>query len=281
MSTLLSGRIGLIGDPVEHSLSPAFQQPAFDSLGTGIRYELWPTPPERIAERLAMLRSGEAFGANVTVPHKQTFHDVVDTLSGPARRAGAINTIVARSGHLHGDNTDIHGFIVPLRERGISFAASGAVVLGAGGAARGVLIALLEAGIAEVTVVNRTIARAEAVARALGDIRVRVAPAGEIEDVARGAGLLVNATSIGWNETAPPVDPAVFAVLAPGAIAYDLTYRATAFLRAAAEQGVTALDGLEMLVHQGAKSFELWTGATAPIELMLQAALEARTARGG
>lgn len=281
MNSLPRGRVGLIGDPVEHSLSPAFQQPAFDALGVGIRYELWPTPVARIPERLAMLRSGEAFGANVTVPHKQAFHDAVDTLSDRARRAGAVNTVIAQDGRLHGENTDIHGFLVPLIERGFPFASTRVIVLGAGGAARGVIVALVEQGAAEVVVVNRTIARAHEVVDAIGDPRVRVAAPDEVALVARDAGMIVNATSIGWSDVALPVAPSVFKLLAPGALAYDLTYRTTAFLRAAEAHGVTTLDGLEMLVHQGARSFELWTGCPAPVELMLSHARAARAARGG
>jgi shikimate dehydrogenase len=229
-----------------------------------------------IDERLAMLRSGEAFGANVTVPHKQAFFAAVDSVSGGAQRAGAVNTIVARDGQLAGHNTDIHGFAAPLIERAFPFQTSQVVVLGAGGAARGVLVALLECNSAEIIVVNRTLARAEDIVRVIADDRVTAAPLADAVAAARGAALIVNATSIGWDDSAPPVAPVVFAALSPSAIAYDLTYRDTAFLRAASEHGVAILDGLEMLVHQGAKSFELWTGIAPPIDLMLSAARAAR-----
>ncbi|MDQ3549328.1 MAG: shikimate dehydrogenase, partial [Chloroflexota bacterium] len=157
----LTNRIGLIGDPVEHSLSPSFQQPAFDALGLSIRYELWHTPLEKLPARLDDIRGGRALGANVTVPHKEAAFALMDAVSDVARRAGAVNTISLRDGRLVGDNTDVHGFIVPLRERGFEFHASRAVILGAGGAARGVAIALLDAGIARLTIVNRTRQRAE------------------------------------------------------------------------------------------------------------------------
>jgi shikimate dehydrogenase len=245
-----------------------------------VRYELWPTPVEQMPDRIELLRSGEAFGANVTVPHKQAFHDAVDSLSEGARRAGAVNTVIAREGRLHGDNTDIHGFVAPLRQRALSFATSRVVVLGAGGAARGVVVALLDAGVAEIVIVNRTAARAEEVARSLGDPRVKTALTSDVLDAANGAAMIVNATSLGWSE-ASPVTPAVFEHLAPGAIAYDLTYRLTPFLRDARYRGVAILDGLEMLVHQGARSFELWTSRPAPVELMLEHARLARDARAG
>lgn len=272
-------RIGLIGDPVEHSLSPAFQQPAFDALGLAIRYELWPTALSELPRRLDDLRAGRALGANVTVPHKEAVFAAVDDVSPTARRAGAVNTIVPRAGRLHGDNTDVYGFVVPLRRRGMDLKRASCVIVGAGGAARGVAVALLDAGVSRLTIANRTLSRAEGIAAALADSRLDVCLPDELGDIGRGAHLLVNATSLGWGGDALPLPEDVFDVLASDAIAYDLTYRETPFLRAAAARGVATLDGLPMLVHQGARSFELWTGRVAPVELMWQAAVAARAAR--
>ncbi len=274
-------RVGLIGDPVEHSLSPAFQQPAFDALGLDVRYELWPTPLAMLPSRLDDLRAGRARGANVTVPHKEAAFAAMDDVSDLARRAGAVNTIVPRDGRLYGDNTDIYGFIVPLRERGVRFAALDAIVLGAGGAARGIVVALLDAGVRRVHVVNRTADRAERLAAALADERVVPAPSSAAIALAPSAGLLINATSLGWDGQELPVDRGVFAALPSTSIAYDLTYRETPFLRAARDAGRASIDGLSMLVHQGARSFELWTGQPAPVEVMWKAAVAARAARGG
>lgn len=274
-------RVGLIGDPVEHSLSPAFQQPAFDALGLDVRYELWPTPLAMLPSRLDDLRAGRARGANVTVPHKEAAFAAMDDVSDLARRAGAVNTIVPRDGRLYGDNTDIYGFIVPLRERGVRFAALDAIVLGAGGAARGIVVALLDAGVRRVHVVNRTADRAERLAAALADERVVPAPSSAAIALAPSAGLLINATSLGWDGQELPVDRGVFAALPSTSIAYDLTYRETPFLRAARDVGRASIDGLSMLVHQGARSFELWTGQPAPVEVMWKAAIAARAARGG
>lgn len=275
-----SRRIGLIGDPVEHSLSPFFQQPALDSLGLDIRYELWPTPLAALPGRLDDLRAGRALGANVTVPHKEAVFAAMDDVSDLALRAGAVNTIVPRNGRLFGDNTDIHGFVVPLREREVRFEELDAIVLGAGGAARGIVVALLNAGVRRIHVLNRTIARAEHLAAALGDDRVRSATSNQAQALASDAGLIVNATSIGWQGHDLPLDPAAFGVMPPAAIAYDLTYRETPYLRAARAAGLATIDGLPMLVHQGARSFELWTGQPAPIDIMWSAALAARAARG-
>ena len=276
-----SRRIGLIGDPVEHSLSPFFQQPALDSLGLDIRYELWPTPLAALPGRLDDLRAGRALGANVTVPHKEAVFAAMDDVSDLALRAGAVNTIIPRNGRLFGDNTDIHGFVVSLREREVRFEELDAIVLGAGGAARGIVVALLNAGVRRIHVLNRTIARAEHLAAALGDDRVRSATSNQAQALASDAGLIVNATSIGWQGHDLPLDPAAFGVMPPAAIAYDLTYRETPYLRAARAAGLATIDGLPMLVHQGARSFELWTGQPAPIDIMWSAALAARAARGG
>lgn len=272
-------RIGLIGDPVEHSLSPAFQQPAFDALGLPITYELWPTRRDDVATRLADIREGRALGANVTVPHKELAYSLVDEVSETARRAGAINTISVRDGRLIGDNTDVHGFGVPLYERDFDFASSSAVILGAGGAARAVAVALLDAGIASLSIVNRTPERAAEIVAAIQDVRVKAHGLDALYDQLGGASLLVNATSLGWTGSESPATPEAFARLGANAVAYDLTYRETPFLRAARTAGVEVIDGLAMLVHQGAKSFEIWTGRPAPVALMWEHAVAVRAER--
>lgn len=278
---ILTNRIGLIGDPVEHSLSPSFQQPAFDALGLSIRYELWQASLDELPARLDDIRTGRALGANVTVPHKEAAFALMDSVSDAARRAGAVNTVSLQDGRLVGDNTDVHGFIVPLRERGFDFVASRAVILGAGGAARGIAVALLDAGIAGLAIVNRTRQRAEDISAALSDPRITVGELDALSTHASGANLLINATALGWDDDAFPFISDTFARLTPGATVYDLTYRDTPFLSAARSAGLTAIDGLAMLVHQGAKSFEIWTGQPAPVELMWRSAVAARAERSG
>ena len=279
MTRSITGRIGLIGNPVAHSLSPAFQQPAFDALGIPVTYELWPTTENEIAGRLDDLRSGAIYGANVTVPHKEAFARAVDVQSDIAARAGAVNTVMLDDqGRLYGDNTDAHGFIQPLRERGFDFNAGSVLVLGAGGAARGIIVALLDAGIRSVTIANRTVARAEALASDLDDSRLGACPLAEAGSQASAVQLVVNATALGWEDESP-VNAEFFSALPSEAIAYDLTYRETPFLKAAGDAGFQTIDGLPMLVHQGARSFELWTGQPAPIDLMAAAAIAARIER--
>ena len=271
MGQIMTGRVGLIGDPVEHSLSPVFQQAAFDALGIDVRYELWQTPVEAIPERLAALRSGEIHCANVTVPHKETFFQVVDERTPLAMRVGAVNTLIVREGRIFGENTDVYGFLHPLRERDFPFQESDAIVLGAGGAARGVVVGLLGAGIRLVIVANRTLRRAEALRGDLADERISACMLADVSAHVERALLVVNATALGWQAEELPIDHALFAQLPSGALAYDLTYRETPFLAAAASTGLDTLDGLPMLIHQGARSFEFWTGVSAPVKVMWDA----------
>jgi shikimate dehydrogenase len=271
----------MIGDPVEHSLSPSFQQPAFDYYNLQIRYELWLTRASEFSERMERIRSGNALGANVTVPHKETAFTAVDDRSTVAQRIGAVNTVVVRQGRLFGDNTDVHGFIVPLKEQQVPFGDLHAVIIGAGGAARGAAVALLDAGVSRLTIVNRSPARAERLVADLSDVRLRADALARIESITGDAGLIVNATALGWSGSESPIDASAMSVLPRGAIAYDLTYRETPFLRLARAAGLATIDGLPMLVHQGARSFELWTGRDAPLDLMWRAAVAARAARGG
>lgn len=279
MPGAVAGVIGLIGNPVAQSLSPAFQQAAFDALGFDLRYELWLTETDEIPERLQRIRDGRAAGANVTVPHKEAVAALVDELAPSAARAGAVNTIVRRGERLVGENTDMHGFIVPLRERAFDFAASDAVVLGAGGASRAVVAALVDHGIRSILIVNRTLERAERLAASLADERISVTTPAAMGERARGASLIVNATSLGWGDESSPVVGALLGAAASGGIAYDLTYRDTPFLLSARAAGLDTIDGLPMLVHQGARAFELWTGVDAPVDLMWDAAVAARAAK--
>ena len=273
-------RLGLIGYPVEHSLSPVFQQAALDALGIPARYELWPTPLEQLADRMTQLRSHDVVGANVTVPHKEAVARAVDRLAPRAQRAGAVNTVLNRAGELIGDNTDIPGFLFPLLRRSVPLADSRIVLLGAGGAARAVIVALAEHGCRSLLIANRTLQRAEALVAEFGiGCAVPLGPA-LLESLA-STDLLVNATSIGWDGVTSPLPLEWLDLLPSHALVYDLTYRETPLLAAARARGLATLDGLEMLVAQGAESFRLWFGVDPPFEIMLRAAQEARAQRFG
>lgn len=276
--------VGVIGWPVSHSRSPAMHNAGFAALGLDWVYVPLPVPPEQVSAALAGLRALGLAGANVTVPHKQAVIPYLDRITPAAQAAGAVNTIVVcDDGALLGDTTDGYGFLMDLADHGIQ-APRQAVVIGSGGAARAVVHALSEAGSA-VTVCARDMAKAEALCAAVdrclpdrtGGLSVAAFPAGS-DEIAH-AGLLVNATSLGLHERDPlPWDPAVR--FRPGQVAYDLVYhRETGFLKLAAEQGARAIGGIGMLVHQGARSFEMWTKLPAPVEMMRAAVVQDRGGR--
>ena len=264
---------GLIGDPVEHSLSPVMHNAAFAACGIDARYDLWHSSHVDVPARLESLRAGNVLGANVTVPHKEIVAALLDELSPTARRIGAVNTIINRDGHLSGDNTDAWGFARTI-EHALPGDAWTAVVVGAGGAARAVLVALQDAGAARVTLINRTLQRAESLARKLsatGSVPIGSAGLDALNDHLMGASILVNATSIGWYGDDLPFPEEVLDGLAPSALVIDLTYRSTSLFRAAQARDLRTADGLPMLVHQGARSFTLWTGIDAPLDVMFAA----------
>src|SRR6478735_10695326 len=161
-------RLGVIGDPVAHSISPAMQQPALDALNVFAVYERWQTSASELPERIASLRASGVLGANVTVPHKQAVMPLLDGISPLAQQVGAVNTIVSKDGRLSGDNTDVYGFATALLEACPDVANRRVVVIGAGGAARGVALALSQVGVPSITIANRNADRAQNLCDELG-----------------------------------------------------------------------------------------------------------------
>lgn len=270
---------GVVGWPVEHSVSPAMHNAAYAALGLDWCYLPFPVPPERLPEAIAGVRALGLVGVNVTVPHKQALLALMDELTPAAAAIGAANTVIARDGRLIGHNTDAAGFLRALREAGCEPAGITALVLGAGGAARAVVYALLEVG-ARVTVLNRTVARAETLARDLGrgadgEVLAASLDLAALRPLVPRARLVVNATSVGmWRAGVAGASPWPEALPFPeDALAYDLVYnpRETAFMRQARAAGARAVNGVRMLVHQGAEAFERWTGVAAPVEVMAHA----------
>jgi shikimate dehydrogenase len=281
----MSLTVGLIGDPVAHSVSPAFQQAAFDALGIDARYAAWRTPAAELAARVAALRAPGVLGANVTVPHKQAVMPLLDAVEETARRVGAVNTIVHRDGRLLGANTDVEGFLAALREDGgLDPAGLRVAVLGAGGAARAVVWGLVQAGAARVLVLNRTPAHAAALVRELAPACGLAGPLPAAADEAAvldGVDLLVHCTAIGMRHSATEADlPLPAAAIPTGACVVDIVANPleTPLLRAAAARGCRTLGGLAMLVRQGAAAFERWTGRPAPLDVMFAAARRATMA---
>lgn len=272
-------RVGVIGDPVEHSLSPVFQQAAFDAAGIPARYERWHVLASDLPQFIGSLRADDVIGANVTVPHKIAVAGLVDELAKTARRVGAVNTIINREGRLVGENTDIYGFHRALVSARPSVERDHVLVIGAGGAARAIVAALGDIGVAGITIANRSPENAAAMVSEVGVDGAHIIPLvdWDLMQAIRDHSVIVNATSIGWNDDQSVLAPEILDAIAPDGLVADLTYRSTSLLRAAQERNIPTMDGLPMLIYQGARSFELWTGQAAPTDLMF-AAVERRQA---
>jgi shikimate dehydrogenase len=269
---VLSGKArkaGVLGWPVAHSRSPRLHGFWLQRHGVDGAYLPLPVAPEHfVAAVRALARLGFA-GANVTIPHKEAAFALCDTLSPVARRAGSVNTLVFDAeGGIHGTSTDGFGFLESLQDGAPGFdpASGPAVILGAGGAVRAVAAALLDAGCPKLTLVNRTPARAEALARDLGG-PVCVAATPPLAEAA----LLVNGTSLGMAGQ-PPLDIDLSA-LPPHAVVADLVYvpLETPLLAAARARGLRAVDGLGMLLHQARPGFEAWFGVAPAVDAELRA----------
>jgi shikimate dehydrogenase len=278
-------QVGLVGYPVAHSLSPRMQQAAFDALNIEAGYVLWETRPDKLVEKIASLRSPTMLGANVTIPYKEDVVPLVDECDPVAARIGAINTIVNRDGRLFGYNTDAPGFIRALIEfDAYPFDCAGkkVVILGTGGAARAAAVALLENGVDEVALLGRTEAHLHNVLRHLDTLSVKIHGTTHIVGMLFGnpeangflsnADLVVNATPIGLKVNDSTLLLNVN-VLPTTTLVMDMIFNPplTPLLRVAQAHGCQVLNGLSMLLYQGALAFELWTGRPAPIEIMRKA----------
>lgn len=260
----------LLGKPVAHSRSPTIQNAAFAAGGVdGVYVALECTTQDLPGVMGALARAGG--GGNVTLPHKEKAAAVLDVRSDAVRRTGACNTFWGEDGVIHGDNTDVEGFRRAFRKfMNGSTRGQRVLLLGAGGAARAALVGLLDEGVGEVRLLNRTAERARAVARRIGGEQVRVidTPSG-VDDEAFD--LVVNATSLGLGEHDElPLD---LSRLSRVGGVMDLLYgpSQTAFVRAAREVGIRATDGSEMLIQQGAVAFERWWGTEPPVDAMRKA----------
>lgn len=282
-------RVGLIGNPVAHSYSPRFQQAALDALGIPARYELWQTPASDLSNRIASLRNSNCLGANVTIPYKEAVLPLLDSVDPLAAQIGAVNTIVNYDGRLSGFNTDAPGLLYALLEQGIgeqrgngsiSLRGYTAIVLGAGGAARGAVFALINAGVVCLIIVNRHLERAQQLAAEVqkgSDCQVF-----SLSDptflIPHTASIIINATPVGMHvvgehngsDEATPLPAEVLARFAPDTFVLDMIYNPieTRLLCQARILGLRAMNGLPMLLHQGALAFTLWTGQPAPLEVM-------------
>jgi shikimate dehydrogenase len=278
--------VTLLGHPVEHSLSPRLHNPAFEAQGVNAVYVATPVRSEHLGEAVAGLRAMQFWGANVTVPHKEAVRPLLDAVTDRAAAVGAVNTIVREGDTLRGDNTDVAGFLMPLADReGAALEGARMTVFGAGGAARAVVYGLLDRyRPARLTLVARRPEQAEALAADLGGYdptdALRVTTFADAAPAVRDSRLLVNATPLGmapdradrtpWPEAGDFHDEQ---------LAYDLVYnpKETRFLREAADQGATAIGGLDMLIGQAAAAYRQWTGRAMPTDVV-RTALATRAA---
>ncbi len=273
---------GVMGWPVSHSLSPVLHGHWLDSLGIDGAYVPLPVAPENFAEALKALAKMGFRGVNVTVPHKEAALAAVDDADTLARRIGAVNTvIVGDDGKLTGTNTDGFGFLENLKEgaAGWNAAAGPAVVLGAGGAARAVIVALINAGAPEIKLVNRTRVRATRLAEDL-DGPITVHGWDDRAAILAGANLLVNTTTLGMTGK-DPLEITLDA-LPTAALVNDIVYAPleTGLLAAARARGNPAVDGLGMLLHQARPGFEAWFGAAPQVTPDLRAHILAHLGQG-
>jgi shikimate dehydrogenase len=268
---------GVIGSPVRHSLSPLLHNTAFETLGLDWVYVALEVAPGSAAEALSAMRTLGIDGFSVTMPHKEAVAEACDELTADAGALRAVNCVVNSDGRLIGHNTDGDGFTDALdAELGLDPAGLRCVVLGAGGAARSIGLALARRGAAQVAIINRTAARAEEAVALFPEVGVVVAP-GEAAAFISDCDLIVNATSIGMGssaETAGAGDiPFDTALITADHTVVDIVYRplVTPLLAAAQARGARTANGVSMLTHQAAIAFTLWTGVAAPISAMTAA----------
>jgi shikimate dehydrogenase len=283
--------VGVLGEPVHHSLSPVMQNAALQTMGLDWAFLALPAPAAELADVVRGLEAMNCRGLNVTIPHKQAVAELCRELSPLAQRLGAVNTLVPMAGGgWHGTNTDVEGFCAPLRRGASDWSGKRAVVLGCGGSARAVVAGLVQLGFNDIQLAGR---RPEALAAFLADCQpwapqLQALPWSSdglaLADALNQASLVVNTTPVGMASAsnpqaaeACPLSDRHLAALQPSCWVYDIIYtpRPTQLLQRATSRGCRSLDGLDMLVEQGAAALRLWSGRNdVPVEVMRQALLE-------
>lgn len=268
--------LGIIGDPVKHSLSPLMQNEAIDSLNLDYVYIPFPVEQKDLAKAIAGFEAIGLVGFNITIPHKQAIIPFLSEISPLARMVGAVNTVWRTEKGWSGTNTDVAGFIAPLKALDRHWQQITPVILGNGGAARAVVVGCAELGCPEIRIVGRDRAKLEQFQQSLLSSGLRsdltIHSWSELSDLVSATELLVNTTPIGMypNVESSPIDLSIIEKLPSKAIAYDLIYtpNPTLFLQQAKTAGAITIDGLEMLVQQGAAALEIWLDREVPVEIM-------------
>jgi shikimate dehydrogenase len=270
------GKIGIIGYPVRHSLSPIFQQAAFHDRKLNLLYEIWETPPDKLESVVASMRSSNIYGANVTMPFKETIIPLLDSIDQSADLVGAVNTVVKSEGQLIGHNTDGTGFLEALSDLGLTPEGQTIMIIGAGGAARSIAFALSQKQPSCLIIANRDEGRAINLAKSLKatayNAMIPIAfTKTTLQEWVPKCDVLINATSIGMYPDAD-ISPIPDKLIKSNMFVYDLVYNPieTVLVKKAKMRGAVATGGLSMLIYQGAHAFTLWTGIPAPRDLMMQ-----------
>ncbi|HEY9819162.1 MAG TPA: shikimate dehydrogenase [Candidatus Sericytochromatia bacterium] len=270
--------LGVIGDPIEHSLSPVMHNAAIASLGVDYVYLAIPVKTADLSIAIAGFNAIGLQGFSITIPHKQAILSFLTEVSSVAKVVGAVNTVWRTDAGWSGTNTDVEGFITPLQAYNRDWSQTMPLILGHGGAARAVVVGLTQLGCTEIHIVGRDVQRLSQFQQSWVDaplpITINVHRWEQLPELMPKADLVVNTTPVGMypNVEQSPIDNAAMQQLRVGAIAYDLIYtpNPTQFLQQAQQQGAIAIDGLEMLVQQGAAALKIWLGQTPPVDIMRQ-----------
>jgi shikimate dehydrogenase len=270
--------LGVIGDPIEHSLSPVMHNAAIASLGVDYVYLAIPVKTADLSIAIAGFNAIGLQGFSITIPHKQAILSFLTEVSSVAKVVGAVNTVWRTDAGWSGTNTDVEGFIAPLQAYNRDWSQTMPLILGHGGAARAVVVGLTQLGCTEIHIVGRDVQRLSQFQQSWVDaplpITINVHRWEQLPELMPKADLVVNTTPVGMypNVEQSPIDNAAMQQLRVGAIAYDLIYtpNPTQFLQQAQQQGAIAIDGLEMLVQQGAAALKIWLGQTPPVDIMRQ-----------
>jgi shikimate dehydrogenase len=276
---LITGKtklLGVIGDPVEHSLSPVMHNAAIAHLNVNYVYVPFPIKRENLEKAIAGFKAINVVGFNITIPHKQAIIPLLSEVSQTAKMVGAVNTVWRTDAGWCGTNTDVEGFLAPLKALSLDWQQITPVILGNGGAARAVVVGCSEMGCPEICVVGRDRAKLEQFKQSWANSPLKAAlnvyTWNELAGLVSNTKLLINTTPIGMYPKIDesPVDADVMKKLSADAIAYDLIYtpNPTQFLAQAKERGAMAIDGLEMLIGQGAAALKLWLQQEVPIDVM-------------
>lgn len=274
--------LGIIGNPIEHSLSPIIQNRAIAFLNLDYIYVPFPVMGDSLQVALDGFRAIDVQGFNVTIPHKQAVMPFLSEISDTAQLIGAVNTVWQTPEGWHGTNTDIDGFIAPLKALNRDWEDVTPIILGNGGASRAVVVGCAQLGCREIKVVGRSLDKLQQFKNSwdeqLLQAKITIHPWSDLNDTLPHSELIVNTTPLGMSPHVDksPLDDQQISLLKLGAIVYDLIYtpRPTLLLQKAQNQGAIIIDGTEMLVQQGAVGFQIWTEKNAPVDVMRQALLD-------